>query len=288
LKYRGKIFADVWFKPEGEPFALTFRIPRTSFQVPDLGQRLTAENLLKAVGRAVDQVESWSQEGETLVGSNGPAFDLGCPLRPPPENATHLILHVRLKPPPESVASAKGDVSEISEAQWQGLEAQWNAILGVEASIETLRISMESLKAELEGLYRRALTPDQKVNVLNADVAQWNKAKSRVHHALPKMREFIHRSVWAAGTPERKKLDDLFKNHIQHRIPFPGMDEVAELLENLLKDRQVLCAHGTTIYQDCKTVSAELQGARRTMEANAAANAIKKRRRANAKRKFTG
>ena len=56
LKYRGKRIADVWFKPEGEPFALTFRIPRQSFQVPGMGQRLTAENFLKAVGIATEEV----------------------------------------------------------------------------------------------------------------------------------------------------------------------------------------------------------------------------------------
>src|SRR5262245_60670558 len=59
LKYRGDTFAEVWFKPEGEPFALTFRIPGESFQLPDMGQLLTTENLLKAVGIAAEDVESW-------------------------------------------------------------------------------------------------------------------------------------------------------------------------------------------------------------------------------------
>src|SRR5262249_39538327 len=56
LKYRGDKFAEVWFKPEGKPFALTFRIPRESFHVPGVGQRLTTENLLKAVGIATGEV----------------------------------------------------------------------------------------------------------------------------------------------------------------------------------------------------------------------------------------
>ena len=45
LKYRGEKFAEVWFKPEGEPFALTFRIPQRSFQIPGLGTALRAEVL---------------------------------------------------------------------------------------------------------------------------------------------------------------------------------------------------------------------------------------------------
>jgi hypothetical protein len=52
---------------------------------------------------------------------------------------------------------------------------------------------------------------------------------------------------------------------------------VAEQLDSLLKDRQVLSGHGVSIYQDCKTISAEVQGALRTLQSNASANAIKKR-----------
>src|SRR5262249_39007422 len=98
-----------------------------------------------------------------------------------------------------------------------------------------------------------------------------------VRFALPKAKDFIHRSTWAAGTPERKKLEELFKNHIQPRIPFPEVDQLVEQLESLLKDRQVLSAHGVSIYQDCKNIAADVQGALRTLQNNAAANAIKKR-----------
>ena len=38
LKYRGEKFAEVWFKPEGQPLVLAFRIPRGSFQIPGIGE----------------------------------------------------------------------------------------------------------------------------------------------------------------------------------------------------------------------------------------------------------
>src|SRR5262245_34822726 len=84
LKYRGEAVADVWFKPEGLPFALTFRIPQKSFQIPELGQRLTAENLLRAVGITADEVESWLHGGVSPPGMNRPSSELGHPLPPPP------------------------------------------------------------------------------------------------------------------------------------------------------------------------------------------------------------
>src|ERR1041385_6789203 len=59
LRYKGQRFAEVWFKPEGEPLGLTFRIPQEGFQVPGMGEQLTMENLLKAVGVAPEEVESW-------------------------------------------------------------------------------------------------------------------------------------------------------------------------------------------------------------------------------------
>jgi hypothetical protein len=277
LKYRGEKFAEVWFKPEGEPFALTFRIPQRSFQIPGMGQRFTTENLLKAVGIATEEVESWRHEGASHPGMSRSNSELGYPLPPPPQGVTHLNLYVSLKAPPRAVAPDESCEPEIPEEKWQDLEARWKAILDLEASMDTLRISMEGLRAEMEASSKRTLTTEEKLHALNADVAQWNKAKSRVLYALPKVREFIHRSTWATGTPERKKLEELFKNHIRPRIPFPQMDKVVEQLGNLLKDRQVLSAHGVSAYQECKSISADVQSALMTLQSNAAANATKKR-----------
>jgi hypothetical protein len=136
---------------------------------------------------------------------------------------------------------------------------------------------MEGLRAEMEASSRKTLTADEKLHSLNADAAQWNKEKSRVRYALPKVREFIHRATWALCSPERKKLEEVFKNHIRPRIPCPQLDKVAEQLDNLLKDRQVLSAHGASVHQECKSISADVQGALKTLQGNAAANATQKR-----------
>jgi hypothetical protein len=276
LKYRGEVFAEVWFKPEGEPCALTFRIPQRSFAIPDMGQLLTTENLLTAVGIAAEEVESWRREGVSPSGMTGSNSELKDPLPPPPQEVTHLHLYIALKQV-QPVASDESCLPEIPEEKWQDLEARWNAILGLEASVDTIRISMEGLRTEMEAASRKTLQSEEKVHALSADVAQWNKAKSRVHYALPKVREYIHRATWATGTPERKKLEEIFKNHIRPRIPFPQMDKMVEQLENLLKDRQVLSAQGVSVYQDCKSISADVQGALRTLQSNSAANAKKKK-----------
>jgi hypothetical protein len=285
LNYRGEKIAEVWFKPEDEPFALTFRIPQTSFRIPGMDQLLTTEKLLKAVGLATEDVESWRYEGVSHDGMNGTNPELRTPLAPPPQDVTHLTIYVSLKPP-QDVAPRESGESEIPLAKWQDLEARWNAILGLEATVDTLRQRMESLRTEMENSTRKMLTADEKVHALNADVAQWSKAKSRVHYALPKVREFIHRATWAMGLPERKKLEEIFKNHIQTRIPFPEMDKVAEQVEYLLKDRQVLSAHGVAVCQECQNISADIQGALRTLQSNATANARKKLAEARKKGKF--
>jgi hypothetical protein len=286
LKYRGETIAEVWFKPEGDPFALAFRIPGESFQSPGRDRLLTIEKLLKAVGLTTEEVESWRHEGASHPGRNEHDSELGRPLSPPPPDVAHLMLYVNLKPPPQAVAPHEGRGSEIPEAKWQHLESRWNAILALETSMDTLRMSMEALRVEMEASARKTLAADEKVHALNADVAHWNKEKSRVHYALPKAREFIHRSIWATGTPERKKLGELFKNYIGPRVPFPEMDQVAEQLENLLKDRQILSAQGVSVYQECRSVSAAVQGALRTLQSNAAANATKKRAETRARGKF--
>src|SRR5207237_1628566 len=119
-----------------------------------------------------------------------------------------------------AVAPSESGEPEIPEAKWQDLEARWKGILGLEASIDALRISMEALWAEMDASFRKTLTAEDKQHALNADVAQWNKAKNRIHFALPKAREYIHRSTWATATAQRKRLEEVCKNHIQPRVPF--------------------------------------------------------------------
>src|SRR5437899_465427 len=271
LKLKGETLAEVWFKPEGEPLALIFRIPQNSFQIPGLGQRLTTENLLKAVAIAPEDVESWRHGGVGDSGLDGSNPELKNPLPQPPPDVTHLEIYVRLKPSPLAVVGNESGEPEIASAKWQELEPRWKAILGLEATIDTLRISMEGVRAEMEASLKRMLTGEEKLNALSNDVVQWNKAKSRVHFALPKAKEFIHRAIWAKGTPERKKLDEFFKNPIGAHLPLPEIDKVLEELEFWRKDLQVLSGQGVTVYQECKSISADVETALRTLQRNAAA-----------------
>jgi hypothetical protein len=286
LKYRGEEFAEVWFKPEGEPFTLTFRIPQKSFQIPGMDQLLTTENLLMAVAVAPEEVESWRHGDFSYSGTNESNPEMRNPLSPPRQDMTHLDIYVRLKAPLQAVVPNESAETEDPSAQWQDLEARWKAILGLEAAMDTLRISMEGLKSEMEASLKKTLTVEERIHARRADLGEWNKAKNRVHHALPKVREFVHRAVWVLGAPERKQLEELYKNHIQPQIPFAEMDKVLAQLENMQKDRQILSAHGTTVYHECKSIAAGVQGALSTLQSNAARNAHNKKGASGAKGKF--
>ena len=277
LKFGGEEFAGVWFKPDDEPLGLTFRIPEKSFRIPGLDQLLTIENLLRSVGIAIEEVESWRHAEISHASSNGSNPEFKRLLTPPAEDVPHVDICITLNPPLQVAIPEETGEPKIPLEKWQDLEARWKAILGVEATMDALLQRKDSLRAEMEYAVIKTLTTDEKASALNADVAQWNKAKSRVHHAVPKAKEFIHRATWAVGTPERKKLEEIFKHHIQPHIYFPQMDRVPEMLDYLLKDRQILSAQGNTVFQECATVYAEIQGALRTLKSNAAANAHKKR-----------
>jgi hypothetical protein len=292
LKYKGERFAEVWFKPEGEPFGLTFRIPQKSFQTAGISQRLTTEILLKAVSIATEEVVSWRHGEVVHSGMDGSNPEFKQLFSPPPPEVAHLDIGVTLKPPPADVAAPvvappvvapavaatlEAGAPNLASPNWQDLEARWNAIMGLEAAIETLRVSMENMRVELEAAWSKQLKPEEKVYALRADVAQWTKAKNRIHHALPKLREFVHRATWAMGIPERKKLGEFFDEHTGSEIPIPEMGQVAELLEVLLKERQVLSAQGVAVHQECKTISQDIQTALKTLQINAAANARRKR-----------
>ncbi|HEV3146171.1 MAG TPA: hypothetical protein VGZ47_19955, partial [Gemmataceae bacterium] len=159
---------------------------------------------------------------------------------------------------------------------WQALEARWRSVLGMEAAIENLRSQMDGLRAQLEAAFRHQLNVEEKVNALQSDMAQWNKAKNRIHYALPKVREFIHRATWALGLPERKKLEELFKNYIEPRNPFPELDKVSEQLDYLFKERQILSGQGATVHQECVSISSDIQRTLSALQRNARDRARKK------------
>ncbi len=286
LMFKGDPFAEVWFKPEGEPFGLTFRVPRPSFAIAGIGPLLTAENLLKAVAVAADDVESCRVEGVAPAGAGGSEPGLQAPFPQPSPDVTHLTIHVRLKPPPQPAAGNDQGAPDIPAEKWQDLEARWKAVLGLEAAMVSLRSSMEGARAELEAAWARSLAPEEKLHALSVHVTQWTKAKSRIQHVLPKAREFIHRATWILGTPERKKLEETYKERIQPQVPFPEIDQAFEQMEGLVKERQLLSAQGTAVLQECKAVAGEVQSALRTLQSTAAARAAEKRQAANKKGKF--
>ncbi len=277
LKFRGEKIAEVWFKPEGEPLSLVFRVPASSFQAQEIGQRLTTEALLKAVDITADEVESW-RYGEVFdsaqVRANSELSDL---IPQPPQEATHLEIHVRLKSPVQEATDGVSSEPATTPAEWHDLEARWKAVMGFEAALDATRKSVEGIRAELQAASRKMLTADEKVNALAADIGLWNKAKNRAHYSVPKANEFIHRATWAAGTPERKRLGELFKKHDGTQPILPPADQVSQELEILRKDLLVLSAQGVTVYQECKAVLADVEGTLRRVQVNAAVRASKKK-----------
>lgn len=283
LKYRGKQFAEVWFKPECDPLALTFRIPSESFRLAGMAQLLTLENLLKAVAIAPEEVESWRHDRASPpeLGEGHP--ELGQPLLLPLPDVPYLTIAVSLRRPPPVDTREQGQESGHLLEKLQELESRWNAILVLEAAINALRQRVEGAETEMEVASKKMLTTEEKVNAPNADVAQWNKAKSRARYALPKVKDFVHRATWSMSTPERKELGELLKDGVRPDIP---LDEVTDQLERLLKNRQVLSAQGGAAYQECLSVTTAIQGALRTLQCNAASNGLKKRNAARNKGKI--
>jgi hypothetical protein len=267
LKYQGAKFAEVWFKPEGDPFAVTFRIPSESFHIPGMSETLTIENLLGAVSITLEEVETCRLGDVAHSGGDNPHFRSA--LSPPPPNVSYLDILVRLQAPQDSSAPDEDREPETSAPNWQDLDGRWRAILSLEANLDALRVNMEVLLMEMETLWKKPMTMEEKTYALRADVAQWTKAKSRVHTAVPKLKDFIHRAVWAIASPERKRLETIHIDHIQPQVPFPQIEVVLKQLEDLRKDRQVLLSIGKTVQQECKGIAVELQAAVRALQNNA-------------------
>lgn len=274
LSFRGEAFAEVWFKPASMPNGLTFRIPQATFHHSAISQHLTIGNLLKAIGLDAEAVQSWRTANEAQIEIANYHVELLQLLPPLPKNTPQLYLHVLMK---QKVSKEETTVSSDPKKvliKWQELQARWNNILGLEVTIDTLRQRMESLRGEIESESARHMSTDEKINAMNADVAQWNKAKSRSRYVLPRIKEYIHRATWVLGTPERKNLEEIFNKDAE----CPGnLAELDRELQILLKDRQILAAQGTSCHHEGRSSCDEIRNTHQTMHRNAAANAVKKR-----------
>ena len=277
VRHGGEEIAEAWFMPEGGRVTVVFLVPRERLEVADAGPRVTVETLLEAAAIPADEVASWRLGDGSQPGGDDAGPGLNLPLPPPPADDPHLTVYVHLRPPAREAAGNESGELEIPREEWQALEVLWNTILGLEASINVSRSSLDGLRAELESAFRKVLPAEDKLHALQSDVVMWNKAKTRVHHAVPKAREFIHRATWAAALPERKELAEIYENHIQPRKPLPELGRVRERLEHLQKDRQILLATGTAVTQECRGVLAEIQSALSTLQRNAADRARQKR-----------
>lgn len=190
--------------------------------------------------------------------------------------------------PNEPTVDEAGPVApaELTPEQWQTLEALWAAILGLESQIDAARQSLESLRAEMEAAFRQSLNVEEKLHAMQSDVARWTDAKNRVHYALPKLREFLHRATWAKTLPERKRLEEVIESHVKPRVPFGGANQAREQLEHLQKARQVLQAQGNAVAQECRGIVGEVQRALSSLRRNAAERARKQRESQRQKGKY--
>jgi hypothetical protein len=258
LTHHGEAIAEAWSMPEGGRDTLVFLIPR------ERREPVTLEMLLAAANVSKEDVDSW-RLGD---GSDDTPIDLDQPLPPPLADDEHLTVYVTLKP---------AAVNDVTPEQWQAIEALWKTILGLEATIDGCRLGMDSLRSEMDSALKRQLSVDEKLNALQNDVTQWGKAKSRIQYALPKVREFIHRATFALAAPERKRFDDIVKNHLEQRIPFPEVHRLREQLEHLQKDRQVLYSQGNAVNLECRGILGEVQRTLSSLQRNAANRAANKR-----------
>lgn len=270
LEHRGEHVAEAWFMPDGGRSTVVFLVPRTRLEADPV----SLETLLDVANVLPGEVESWRLGDGSASGTGGADPGLGQPLPPPPDDDDQLTVYVTLKPAPPATDA---DVADLPPEGWQALEVLWKTILGLEAGIDAARLSVDGLRNEMDSAFRRQLGVDEKVNALQADVSNWTKAKSRLHHAIPKAREFVHRATWALAVPERKALDEVVRNHVVPRVPFAGLGRVRGQLEHLQKDRQLLLAQGNAVNQDCRGVLDETNRALRALQRNAADRARQKR-----------
>ncbi len=256
----GQLVAWVWFRPAAVPTGMMFVLPPTLFADANLAARLSVRQLVAATGLDPSQILGWTvgRLNFDAVGGTSPLLDQ---LLPPPPADANLDLSVWMvpvpqpgwpAPPPVGAAypAAMGQMAyapsggSAEDAQLLGaIESCWNSVLQIEVRVATLRKDLGTAISRLNSL-NRDLSSDERRTCDSKDLQEWADARRWLRDSISVMSRSVKEIDvgTTSGAGRRHRFEEMYRDHVVPRIPFPGLQQAVNEIETYRKILQSVVA----------------------------------------------
>ena len=238
-----------------------FAVPSSLFSQADLSPRLSIRQLVVATGLDSAQILCWTLNGMTFDGGGGtsPLLDQ---LLPPPVAEVNLDISVWMTPAQQPLwpgfppafpgfsdsatgppAFAAGSVSATDAQLLDAIESTWNAVLNLETRVATMRKELGSNISRINSL-NRDLSADERRTCDSKDIQDWNDARRWLrdsHSVLSRSVKEIDVGT-TSGAGRRHKFEEIYRNHVVPRLPFPGLTQAVNEFDSYRKILQSVIA----------------------------------------------
>ncbi len=251
----------VWFKPYAAPQDIVFQIPDDAFGV--YGGVLTPRRLLASVGLDAAQADSWTVQGVTydaqgwasslldqplpLPGPAGVAVHMPAPATTPVQAAPSgtVPLAVPVSPVVQVPPAASGGSLNTLEA----IDADWQSIVQIERQLDAVRRQLGGIQGTLQSL-NRDLDSDERLFADNHDKKEWQDTRRWLREALAHVSKYIraHDIGVTSSAGSRRRFEQIYREFIEPRRPFPGMEAEQLAFEQHRKTTQNLLVQMQTTY----------------------------------------
>lgn len=251
-----------WFKPQSAPFDVAVQIPPETHAA--CGPSLSMRRLLALIGLRVELVESWTVQGATFPvqqGANplldqplpaaGPWGDPGISVRVSP------TMQQTPMPPATQVPAQMTATAPMAAGDDHALRAlgaygsDWQALLTLETQLASVRKQLGAIQGQLQSL-NRDLNPDEILVASSQDRKDWQDARRWLRDNLSVVSRWIrdHDIGMVSAAGNRNRFEQIYREHVVPKIPFPGLDAVLFDFEQHRKTAQNLLIQMQSAYQN--------------------------------------
>ncbi len=254
-----------WFKPAHAPASVALRTPPELWRNPDIVPHLTVRQLAEATG--IDWLHSWMVYGQPYVVDERTEPLLDMPIPTPPAGIDPLVV-LWTHPVPAAVASpvvgsvlpAASIASGVLPAgvdptpMFEQIEYYWTAVLQIESDVRRARMQLEQAVGKLASL-NRDLNTEEALAADTLDKKEWQDTRRWLRDCMGGLSRSIKEIDVGtlSGAGQRHRFEDLIKNFVQPRIPFPGLPQAVidfemhhKTAKNVLTAAQTALNKGST------------------------------------------
>jgi hypothetical protein len=245
-------FVWVWFKPGGAPHMLCIQAPEEFLR--DRGSRppITLRRVLPAVGVDPSWVGMFAIAGTSYDGQQGmnPSFDAPLPF---PAAGVDPTIGVSLYASPTRAAMPvpyiPPDGSAIFGDIFSRMDATWNSATQIEAQLVGIAKQLSSMLGRINGL-NRDLTFDEMQAGDQNDKREWQEARRWLRDIANRLSRAMkdHHIGMTSAAGKRNQYETLYKEFIQPRRQFEGIEQAERELDQFRKSLQTLLGSMTAAY----------------------------------------